>query len=289
MSSPSKSHSPLRNSRPTFQQHTKPPETHILPPTTGMAEDQPIAGRGILYVNSKIARPDLINEEQYMNWYDNDHIAEILETSAMKTAFRYKDVDPSAERPFLAMYPLDDIAFMQTDEFKNIRVHSDLLPGGGPVYDVAEIDVRCYKLTQVYDPTNKGPGHTKTILSAQVELGPDISPEELDRWYREEHLERMSQWGGFLRTTRFELAYARSNAQSRALKGLAAENEEAPRPPTYLALHEFSGDLDLKKMMEFTDSAWTRKIIPGLKVVLTPVYGIVVAHGKRDWFHGVEV
>ncbi|RBQ68525.1 hypothetical protein VDGD_05095 [Verticillium dahliae] len=133
-----------------------------------MAQDHPMAGRGILYVHSKIARPDLINEEQYMDWYDNDHMAEILETSAMKTAFRYKDVDPSAERPFLAMYPLDDMAFMQTDEFKGIRVHSDLLPGGGPVYDVAEIDVRYYKLTQVYDPTNKGPGVCPLLILGTV-------------------------------------------------------------------------------------------------------------------------
>ncbi|KAM0276540.1 hypothetical protein ACHAQH_006641 [Verticillium albo-atrum] len=254
-----------------------------------MSQDQPIAGRGILYVNSKIARPDLMNEEQYMNWYDNDHIAEIIETSAMKTAFRYKDVDPDAETPFLAMYPMDDIGFTQTDEFKNIRVHSELLPGGGPIYDLADLDVRYYNLVQVYDPTNKGPGHTKTILSAQVELGPDVSPEEFDRWYREEHLEKMAQVDGFLRATRFKLAFARSNAQSRALKGLAAEGEEAPRPPTWLALHEYSGDLDMQNMLEMTDSEWARKVISGLKVAKMPVYGIVVAHGKKDWFHGVEV
>ncbi|KAM0328744.1 hypothetical protein ACHAQA_005157 [Verticillium albo-atrum] len=251
---------------------------------------QPITGRGILYVNSKIDRPDLIDEEKYMDWYDNDHIAEILETSAMKTAFRYKDVDfANADKPYLAMYPMDDIAFTQTDEFKNIRVHSDMLPGGGPIYDLAEIDVRYYNLIQVYDPTNKGPGHTKTILSAQVELGPDLSAEEFDRWYREEHLEKMAQVEGFLRTTRFKLAYARSNAQSRALKGLATAEEEAPRPPTWLALHEYSGDLDMQKMMELTDSEWARKVISKLKVAQMPVYGIVKAHGQKDWFHGVDI
>lgn len=123
-----------------------------------MAQDTPLAGRGILYFTSKIARPDVINEQQYLNWYDNKHIMDMLETSAVKTALRYRAVDPSADKPFLTMYPVDDIAFTQTDEFKNISLHSDLLPDGMSAYDIAEFDVRYYKLAQVYDQTKKGPG-----------------------------------------------------------------------------------------------------------------------------------
>lgn len=37
---------------------------------------------------------------------------------------------------------------MQSEEFKKIRVNSDLLPGGGPVYDLAEFDTRYYALVQ---------------------------------------------------------------------------------------------------------------------------------------------
>ena len=58
------------------------------------------------------------------------------------------------------MYPMEDIAFTQGEEFRKIKVHSKLLPGSGLCYDLADIDVRYYNLIQVYDPTNKGKGIT---------------------------------------------------------------------------------------------------------------------------------
>ena len=123
-----------------------------------------IKGPGILYVNSKIARSDLLNEESYMKWYGEDHIPEIIETSAVNSALRWKDVDTKADKPFLVMYPMQDIAFTQGEEFKKIRVHSDLLPNGGPIYDLADIDVRYYQLVQSYDPkgTKKGVSRAMT-------------------------------------------------------------------------------------------------------------------------------
>jgi hypothetical protein len=108
-------------------------------------------GPGILYVNSKIARTDILNEESYMKWYGEDHIPEIIETSGIKSALRFKNIDPNVDKPFLVMYPMPDIAFTQGDEFRKIKVHSDLLPGGGPIYDLADIDVRYYGLMQKYE------------------------------------------------------------------------------------------------------------------------------------------
>ena len=128
-------------------------------------------GPGILYVNSKIARTDLLNEESYMKWYGEDHIPEIIETSGINSAIRFKDVDPKVEKPYLVMYPMKDIGFTQGDEFRKIRVHSDLLPNGGPIYDLADIDVRYYGLVQTYDP--KGPtkeGECRKSLNSDSKL-----------------------------------------------------------------------------------------------------------------------
>lgn len=111
-----------------------------------------IKGPGILYVTSKIARADILDEKAYMKWYEDDHIAEIMQTSEIKSALRYKNIDPSVDKPFLVTYPMTDIAFTQGEEFKKIKVHSELLPGGGPIYDLADIDVRYYGLRQTYDP-----------------------------------------------------------------------------------------------------------------------------------------
>jgi hypothetical protein len=106
-----------------------------------------IKGPGMLYVTSKISRPDIMSEEVYMKWYDEDHIAEIMETSGISDAYRYIDTDKNADKPYLAFYPMPDIAFTQGSEFKKIKVKSDLLPGSGLCYDLADIDVRYYGLT----------------------------------------------------------------------------------------------------------------------------------------------
>ena len=44
-----------------------------------------------------------------------------------------------------------------------------------------------------------------------------------------------------MRTLRFKLLYARTNAQSRALKGLPTTDEPHPEPSTWMAMHEFAG------------------------------------------------
>jgi hypothetical protein len=112
-----------------------------------MATPNPlINGPGMLYVTSKIARKDIMSEEVYMRWYDEDHIAEIMETSGISDAYRYIDTNRNADKPYLAFYPMPDLAFTQGPEFKKIRVKSDLLPGTGICYDLADIDVRYYGL-----------------------------------------------------------------------------------------------------------------------------------------------
>jgi hypothetical protein len=125
-----------------------------------------ISGTGLLYVESKITRPDILDEETYFKWYDEDHIAEIMKTSGIKSARRFKNVDPGADKPYLAMYPMEDIAFTRGEEFKKIRIKSDILPATGIVYDLADFDVRYDNLIQVYDPTNKGKGESTTNLIA---------------------------------------------------------------------------------------------------------------------------
>jgi hypothetical protein len=43
----------------------------------------------------------------------------------------------------------------------------------------------------------------------------------------------------YIRSLNFNLQYARTNAQSRKLKGLPTNDEPSPEPSTWLAIHEF--------------------------------------------------
>lgn len=125
-------------------------------------------GPGILWVTSRIAASakDILDEETFMKWYDDDHIAEIVETEGIKDAFRYINVErgsPSVPKPFLAFYPMPDLAFTQGPDFKRIRVKSDILPGSGIVYDLADIDVGYYGLVGKTEATaKKGMGASVT-------------------------------------------------------------------------------------------------------------------------------
>jgi hypothetical protein len=122
-----------------------------------------IKGPGLLYINSKLAS-DLLDEETYLKWYSEDHIPEVIATSGINTALHFKDIDPSANKPNLVLYPMKDIGFTQGEEFKRIKVHSGILPEGKPIYVLAELDVRYYGLAQTFDPKGTGSGECLYFL-----------------------------------------------------------------------------------------------------------------------------
>jgi hypothetical protein len=109
-----------------------------------------IKGPGLLYVRSRIAQSakDILDEQSFLKWYDDEHIAEVVNTSGIRSGFRYLDVDKTSPlgdafntKPFLAFYPMQDLAFTLGDEFRKIGFQSKNLPGTGIVYDLADLDV----------------------------------------------------------------------------------------------------------------------------------------------------
>ena len=61
-------------------------------------------------------------------------------------------MDPAAERPYLALYPLKSLDFLETDEFKSIPVHHDTVPAPShSIFDVADFDTRYYEHVQTYE------------------------------------------------------------------------------------------------------------------------------------------
>jgi hypothetical protein len=143
-----------------------------------MAHNAKINGKGMLYVTSQISQPDIMNYDQYMKWYDEDHIAEILETSGISTAYRYIDTDKKASKPYLAFYPMDDIAFTQGEEFRKIKVKSDLLPGSGLCYDLADIDVRYIGLL---GQSGKRNGVAEYLFSTALEPAQGTSDADIEK------------------------------------------------------------------------------------------------------------
>ncbi|KAK7970510.1 hypothetical protein PG996_001061 [Apiospora saccharicola] len=236
---------------------------------------------GLLYASSKISRTDILDEKTF-EWYDEEHIPELIETSGFDSAFRFIDPNPDSEWPYLAVYPTKDFSFFKSDEFRGMKsLQSNKLPGTGAAAEVMDSVSRFDQLVQVYDPTKKGPGHTKCIISAQMKsVSSPAAEEDIDAWYHAEHIRMLATAEGYLRTTRYKLTFSVQ---------LPPSAEDAAKPPVWLALHEFETEtVDLDRLRELTNSEWTDKIHEKTEGIFI-IYKLAKGFGTQDLFHGVEM
>ncbi|KAK0288889.1 hypothetical protein LTR91_018424 [Friedmanniomyces endolithicus] len=220
--------------------------------------DKPATGQnpGVLFVNSKITKPDELSPEGYTKWYEKVHIPDIFKTSGIKEASRWEAIDPKSERPYLALYPLEDLNFLQTDEFKAIPVHDDSLPGSHAIFDFADFDTRYYKFVQHYEAENAKSGQADFVIAAGFT---PTDEEDYDNWYRQEHLKEISGITGWRKTQRYALTFARQNRKPAGEKQLA-------EPPKFLTLHFFDGaSLPEKELAGASGSEWTKKQLGSMK------------------------
>jgi hypothetical protein len=127
------------------------PANPIMQSTTSASGKTP----GLFYVNSKITEPSL-SAETFNKWYDEIHVPDILATSGIKSAFRYYGKD--SDRPFLALYPLEDVHFLESQEFHSISSESEILPKTGLSFDVASFDTRPLVHIKTYQSKAAQPG-----------------------------------------------------------------------------------------------------------------------------------
>ena len=94
----------------------------------------------------------------------------------------------------------------------------------------------------------------------------------------------VSKIPGYQRTTKYKLLYARTNAQSRALKGLPTTNEPAPEPPTWQALHEFTQAVDPSVIDSLQPSEGSKKVLANAKQSEFSIFELRKAHGAKKFF-----
>jgi hypothetical protein len=124
----------------------------------GSASSQESKTPGLFYVNSKITDPEL-TPQVFTRWYETVHIPDILATpspTGIKGAVRYHA--EHSDRPYLALYPLADVDFLESQEFHSIPVKSELLPKSGSSFDVASFDARPLVHIKTYRNRNAEPG-----------------------------------------------------------------------------------------------------------------------------------
>ncbi len=107
---------------------------------------------GILFATSRIS-DDSLDGETFRKWYEDVHIPDVLATSGVDTAFRFKALDTEqAERPYLALYLFRDLEWLSTGEYFKVPLTSDLLPNQSKhISDVADFDMRFYQTLRSED------------------------------------------------------------------------------------------------------------------------------------------
>ncbi|KAK3627945.1 hypothetical protein LTR56_018935 [Elasticomyces elasticus] len=226
---------------------------------------------GLLFVNSKITKPDEVSDEAYTKWYEEVHIPDIFKTSGISEASRFLSIDPKSERPYLALYPLGDLDFLQTDEFRSIPVHHDSIPGSHAIFDFADFDTRYYKFVQHYEAENAKSGQPDFVIAAAFTPTDD---EDYENWYRQEHLKEISGITGWRKTQRYALTFARQNRKSAAEK-------ELDEPPKFLTLHYFDGEsLPEQELAGASGSEWTKKQLGSMKAQQMAVFKKLSHHTK---------
>jgi len=86
---------------------------------------------------------------------------------------------------------------------------------------------------------------------------------------------------GYQRTTRYRLQYARTNAQSRKLKGLPAPDEPEPEPPTWQAFHEFDRIVEREELRRLEETEQAKKVLSASEESEIAVYKLAKAHGNQ--------
>jgi hypothetical protein len=137
------------------------------------------------YLLRVISRPVKVTNEEWTKWYLEEHLPDLINTGTTKTAALYSafedfplstktpaksekttlggrqiahtDIEIPSEKRFLALYQTEFPRPTHTEEYKKVRTESDIFPGKKSD-EVADFDIRVYKLIQNFDPKNLGEG-----------------------------------------------------------------------------------------------------------------------------------
>ncbi|KAF2662553.1 hypothetical protein K491DRAFT_686435 [Lophiostoma macrostomum CBS 122681] len=239
-------------------------------------EGPPLTGPGIMWVNS-VPKPQL-EEKVFNQWYQEVHIPDIVNAKpgdGCVAAWRFKSQNPTRPRPYLALYAVPDMSFIQSPEFGEVSQYHEMLPEGGPSQKFVDFDTRFYRRTQTYekeeeDNTGFVPqGIGRVVKSTAMQPAPGMS-EELDRWYREEHLGQVAAMPGWRRSTRYELIFKVQSKDD-------PSHEEAPR---YLAIHEFDEGTKIARMPREQWTEWTTRMVESAELLDEGTFTYV--WGTRD-------
>jgi hypothetical protein len=234
---------------------------------------------GILSVASRVTIPERCSPEKFNEWYENQHIDEVVALSGVPGAVRYEailfaeiagaEVEEKdlplwlGKAQWLTLYEMDDVDFRDSKEFKGLDGQTtpkdNLL---NEIFKNARFETRFGGMVYTDDDGARSARQkpASLIISATLTPGSEDNAKELEKWYREEHIPLLSKTPNYVRTRLFK------HVDTTVLHEYSRQAADPIGPGSYLALHEFSGDsFDMAEIAKVDETKWTAKVLAGLK------------------------
>ncbi|PGH20379.1 hypothetical protein AJ80_03647 [Polytolypa hystricis UAMH7299] len=194
-----------------------------------MTTQQPL--QGVMWVNSGVIKPDQLSEEDFNDWYCDEHIPDVVATSGVDSAARYKRVDgaiTSSLHKFLTVYEMPDINFKGSDEFQSLEGQS-LGPSTDRIFLKTEFDTRFFEEMKVPGQEGGKVGSAPLVLCETMSHNDDGAFKD---WFLKSRVPSMRKISGYLQTRFFK---TKSRSKLTEYKRIPLE------ATTWMALHEFEG------------------------------------------------
>ncbi|KAF8856827.1 alpha/beta-hydrolase [Acephala macrosclerotiorum] len=213
---------------------------------------------GILYVTMQ-PKPEL-QDSAFHDWYNNEHGPTRLRLPFCINGFRYRANDLSGStgsetKPeWMAIYDITDMDELTKDAYLRLRDPPVKSQREVDTMSKIKVDRKLYDFIEerhsadfreLEKVENEGEGNVMVAVFLDLQAGEGMR-EQLDKWYREEHIEMLSKVPGWLRTRRF-----------------VTSSIDPKAPVEFLALHEYKPQNGLggKEFQAATSTPWNEDIM----------------------------
>jgi pimeloyl-ACP methyl ester carboxylesterase len=213
---------------------------------------------GILYVTMQ-PKSDL-PDSQFHDWYNNEHGPTRLRIPFFTNGFRYRASDlegaaaTEAKPEWMAVYDITDMAELTRDTYLRLRFQPVKSQREADTMAKIKVDRKLYDFVESRESKefkelekvdNEGEGNVIVAVFLDLHEGAG-KKEELDKWYREEHIDLLSKVPGWLRTRRF-----------------VTSSIDPKATVEYLALHEYApkNGLGGSEFVAATTTPWNKEVM----------------------------
>ncbi|KAK4495555.1 hypothetical protein PRZ48_001220 [Zasmidium cellare] len=223
---------------------------------------------GLTFVASNVLDPAKTSDEIYNKFYNDEHLPDVLASGLTKLALRYKNANPEAKIPYLALYPVEDASITGSEAAAKLIQDTQRSKtfNGDDIHDHINFDIRRYEKIQTYEAYQQegrsGKERGQTIIAVGMEPGDEA---DFDEWYRKQHLDMLAMCRGYRRCTRYK----------------NMDDQE----PRFLALHEYDckpGDIPSEQIKQVVSTEWSKKIVGEAKIFDRNVFELIQAQGQTE-------